>query len=240
MKKIIYFLCTTIFVLSMYSCEIDNYSGPDAAIQGQILDPSGNPLQVDQGQGSMKIKMEELTWITQHGGQAITPTYLAVKQDGSYMNTKIFSGTYKMTPIEGPFYPYDIAGDTVKISGKVSKSFTITPYQTVEWVTEPFINAEGYIEATISYTSNTIAGVTAPAPFRYRLFISPTQYVGAAVFDALLTADEAGVTTNPITILSKAKVVYTGRTYYVRGGVSSNDAFKKFNYTDIKTVVKQP
>jgi len=53
----------------------------------------------------------------------------------------------------------------------------------------------------------------------------------------LLTADEATVSTNPITIISKAKVVYAGRTYYVRGGVNSNDAFKKYNYTDIKTVV---
>jgi hypothetical protein len=237
MKKIFYFLCAAIFVLSIYSCEKDNYAGPDAGIQGQIVDAAGNPLQLDQGQGGMKIKMEELSWITQHGGQAITPTYLAVKQDGSYMNTKIFSGTYKMTPIEGPFYPYDIAGDTVEISGTVSKSFTVIPYQTVEWVTEPFINVDGFIQATIRYTSNTKVGVAAPAPFKFRLFISTTQYAGAAAFDAILTADEANVTSNPITIVSKAKVVYPGRTYYVRGGVSSNDAFKKYNYTTIKTVL---
>jgi len=135
-KKIIYFLSAAIFVLSINSCEKDNYAGPDASIEGQILDHNGNPLQLDQGQGSMKIKMEELSWITEKGGQAITPTYLAVKQDGSYMNSKIFSGKYKMTPIEGAFYPYNIEGDTVDISGSVSKSFTVTPYQTVEWVTE--------------------------------------------------------------------------------------------------------
>jgi hypothetical protein len=226
-----------IIVLSLSSCEKDNYDGPDASIQGQILDPNGNPLQFDQGQGSMKIKMEELTWITEQGGKAVTPTYLAVKQDGSYLNSKIFSGKYVMTPIEGPFFPCNIAGDTVDINGSVSKSFTVTPYQTVEWVEEPFINADGYIQATIKYTSNTVDGVTSPAPFKFRLFISPTQYVGAATFDALLTNDEANVTTNPITILSKAKVVYPNRTYYVRGGVNSNDAFKKYNYTDIKTVV---
>lgn len=237
MKKIVYFLSMAFIVLSMHSCEMDNYDAPNAAIQGQILDPSGNPLQFDQGQGSMKIKMEELTWITQEGGKAITPTYLAVKQDGSYMNTKIFAGKYVMTPIEGPFYPYDIAGDTVDIYGSVTKTFTVTPYQTVEWVEEPFINADGYIQATIKYTTNTVPGVTAPAPFKYRLFISPTQYVGAATFDALLTIDEASVTSNPITIISKAKVVYPNRTYYVRGGVNSNDAFKKYNYTTIKTVV---
>lgn len=239
MKKILYLLSIAFFVLSINSCEIDNYDGPDATIQGQILDPSGNPLQFDQGQGSMKIKMEELTWITQQGGKAITPTYLAVKQDGSYINTKIFTGKYKMTPIEGAFFPYNEAGDTVDISGSVSKSFTVTPYQNVEWVTEPFINADGFIQATIRYTSNSVDGVTAPAPFKFRLFISPTQYVGAATFDALLTNDEANVTTNPITILSKAKVPYPNRTYYVRGGVNSNDAFKKYNYTTIKTVVLQ-
>lgn len=232
-----YLLCMAILVLTLSSCEKDNYEGPDATIQGQILDPSGNPLQFDQGQGSMKIKMEELTWITEQGGKAITPTYLAVKQDGSYLNTKIFSGKYVMTPIEGPFFPYDIAGDTVDIYGSVTKSFTVTPYQTVEWVEEPFINAEGYIQATIKYTSNSVDGIAAPAPFNFRLFISPTQYVGAAKFDELLTPEDANVTTNPITILSKAKVVYPNRTYYVRGGVNSNDAFKKYNYTDIKTVV---
>jgi len=239
MKKILYFLCMAFFVLSISSCEKDNYEGPNAAIQGQILDPSGLPLQFDQGQGSMKIKMEELTWITEQGGQAITPTYLAVKQDGSYVNSKIFAGKYVMTPIEGAFYPYNIAGDTVDISGSITKSFTVTPYQNVEWVTEPFINEEGYIQATIKYTSNIVDGLTAPAPFKYRLFISPTQYAGAATFDALLTNDEVNVTANPITILSKAKVVYPNRTYYVRGGVNSNDAFKKYNYTNIKTVVLQ-
>ncbi len=235
--KRFYLLCMAITALLTYSCQKDNYDGPDAAIQGQILDPAGKPLQFDQGQGSMKIKMEELTWITEQGGKAITPTYLAVKQDGSYLNTKVFAGKYVMTPIEGPFYPYDIAGDTVDIRGSVTKTFTVTPYQTVEWVEEPFINAEGFIQATIRYTSNTVTGIAAPAPFKYRLFISPTQYAGAATFDALLTNDEANVTTNPITITSKAKVVYPNRTYYVRGGVNSNDAFKKYNYTDIKTVV---
>ena len=145
-----------------------------------------------------------------------------------------------MTPIEGAFFPYNIAGDTLDISGSVTKSFTVTPYQVVEWVTEPFINANGFIEATIKYTSNTVVGVTAPAPYKYRLFISPTQWVGAASSDALLTPDEASVTANTITIISKAKVVYPNRTYWVRGGVNSNDQFKKYNYTTIKTVMLKP
>ena len=124
MKKIFYFLCAASFLLSMYSCEKDNYSGPDATIEGQILDQNGNPLQLDQGKGGLKIKMEELTWITEQGGEAIVPTYLAVKQDGSYLNTKIFSGKYVMTPIEGAFYPYSSLGDTVDIYGSVGARAT--------------------------------------------------------------------------------------------------------------------
>ena len=236
MKKIYYYLTIVTLLFLAASCEKDNYNGPNAGVQGRILDPSGNPLQTEQGGSNMRIKMEELSWKS-----AIVPTYLNLKEDGTYVNSKLFSGTYKMTPVEGAFYPYDVAGDTLEIKGTVTKDFTVVPYLKVEWVTRPYVNDTNYIAASIKFTRNPKAGMTMPSLNNARFFIATTQYVGNNNYDSQLIAGTVAVTNaqegQTINFITSRAVKYTHATYYVRVGVCCNDSYKKYNYTDIKTVV---
>ncbi|MDR0349113.1 MAG: DUF3823 domain-containing protein, partial [Tannerella sp.] len=99
-KYIVSLLCCVLVA----SCEIDNYDAADATIQGTLYDHNGEPLQVNQGSGY--IRMREVSWAkdttTFVGNQT-----LKVQQDGTYRHTKWFSGEYRMMPYAGNFYPYD-------------------------------------------------------------------------------------------------------------------------------------
>lgn len=235
MKKSIYLLSTAMLLLLCNSCEVDNYSAPDATVSGKVLDHENNPMQLEQGGSSMVIRMLEEGYATP------TPFDLNVMQDGSYINNKIFAAKYKMVPVFGPFYA---SSDTINVDvrGSVSVDFKITPYLKVEWVTPPYATSDGKIEAKFKFTRiDPPSGSTMAKPnlLDYQLFISLTQYVGNNNFDNLVvnpvvqaTNDMEGQT---LTITSKTAMRFS-RDYYVRVGVRVNDANKKYNYTDIKEV----
>lgn len=232
MKKIIFY---TIIALFTWSCEIDNYDGPNASIQGLLADTNGTGLQIEQGSSSARIKMEEVSW-----SSTPIPFYLNFKMDGTYNNSKVFAARYAVTPLEGPFYP--VTADTIDVSGNTTHNFTVTPYLNVIWVGEPTVNAEKTITAKFKFTRNAspVAGVVMPNLLDYQLFISTTKFVGNNNADLNLVAS-AVATTNmmenqELSITTKTAVKYS-TTYYIRVGVRVSDSFKKYNYTDVKTVV---
>jgi hypothetical protein len=240
MKKI-YCICTFIALLfCLNSCKVDNYDGPDAGISGQILDQNGVPLQLEQGSSSMRIKLEELSWQDANPTASITPQYLNLKQDGSFINTKLFSGRYKMTPIEGPFFPYNVAGDTVQLAGSIVKNFTVVPYLEVSWVTAPSLDNSNYIVASVKFKRNSVSGVTAPDVKNARLCISTTQYVGNNNYDSQLISGTVTVTNSQegqtLSFKTSRAVKYLHTSYYVRVGICCSDTYKKYNYTNIKQV----
>ncbi|MCD7899481.1 MAG: DUF3823 domain-containing protein [Bacteroides sp.] len=238
-KNIIYTLAAIMLVFVLGSCEKDNYSDPDATIQGQIVDHNGNPLQTEQGNGNMRIKMEELSWAKGNPETVITPTYLNMKQDGSYIHTKIFSGEYRMTPIEGAFYPYKEEGEIVQIRGSVTQNFTVIPYLDVEWVDKPTLTADNKITCSIRFKRNAKEGVAMPDLNNAKLFIASTQYVGNNNKDDQINGGTVTVTNEQegtVISFTSNTVRFTSMTYWVRVGVCCNDSHKKYNYTDIQKV----
>src|SRR4051812_25773883 len=85
----------------------DNFSGPTETLKGNIIDVATkqtvqSEVSGDNGSGT-RIKLLEISW-----SDSPTPLYLATKQDGTYINTKVFAGTYKVIA-EGAFVPMDLA-----------------------------------------------------------------------------------------------------------------------------------
>lgn len=240
MKKNIYILSIIISLMSLHSCETDNYSTPDATVSGKILDHEGNQMELEQGSTSMVIRMLE------EGFATPTPFDLNVMQNGTYINNKIFAAKYKMIPVFGPFYN---TSDTMKvdIKGSVTVNFKVTPYLKVEWITPPYATADGKIEAKFKFTRiqpPAESNQTMPNILDYQLFIGLTQYVGNNNFDNLVVNPVVSATNSmegkTLTITSKTAMRFS-HDYYVRIGVRVNDANKKYNYTDIKVVsVKLP
>ena len=239
MKRIFYIISIITLTFGLYSCEKDNYDDPDATIQGRIIDQNGVPMQTEQGKDNMRIKMEELSWGGGDSEVAIIPTYLNMMQDGSYINTKIFSGEYRMTPVEGPFYPYDEEGEVIKIKGSVTKDFTVTPYLDVEWVSKPTVTADNKITCSVKFKRNKKEGANMPDLNNAKLFIATTQYVGNNNKDDQVNGGTVAVTNDQegqTLVFTSNAVKYTNATYYVRVGVCCNDNYKKYNYTDIQVV----
>lgn len=228
-------ICYILIAFSAYSCKIDNYEAPNASLEGIIADISGKGLQLEQGSSSARIKMVEISWST-----TAIPFYLNFKQDGTYINTKLFTAKYAITPVEGPFYP--VVADTVQFNKSMIHNFTVTPYLNVSWVGEPTINTDKTITVKFKFIRNAspIAGVATPNLLDYQLFISTNTYVGNNNFDAnavgTVVAASNLMENQELTITSKTAMKYS-TTYYVRVGVRVGDSFKKYNYTDIKTVV---
>lgn len=241
MKKItqylIFALCLSGTVL-FHSCELDTYSSPDAVMSGTVYDNEGKPLQVEQGASSMVIRLMET------GYENPDPFDLNMRQDGTYINTKVFAGTYRAYPYGGPFWPVDTL--EVNVSGTVTQDFTVTPYLKVEWSGKPEVLEDGRIQAKFRFfrTDSPDGSSAKPDLLDCQLFIAHTQYVGNNNYDNLVVDAAVPVTNDQegeeLTIVSKTPMKFSG-DYFVRIGVRVNDSNKKYNYTSIEKVnVKLP
>jgi hypothetical protein len=113
--------------------EIDNYDSYNASISGVFKDATtGANVQ------------QECKYVNQYGGNIGTPTtgyitatesgwdYLAaqnwlVKYDGSYLNSQIFAGTYKLEAKQNNFYPI-VKESVILNKGSNTVDWTVTPY----------------------------------------------------------------------------------------------------------------
>ena len=183
-KFFIYPALCVLFCLIFTSCEIDNYDAPECTIQGVVFDHLNQPFQVNHGAEIIRIR--ELSWAKDDDTYIANRT-LRVQQDGTYRNTKIFKGTYRLLPRAGAFFPYDDvngddddAGELVEISGTTTQNFTVTPFLTIEWVKKPQVDADGYLSCSVRFTRNQKQGYTMPDLRRGSLQVSRTINAGAA------------------------------------------------------------
>ena len=224
-------------VFGLTSCEKDNYDAPEAAIAGQITDQNGNPFQTANGKGSMSMRITEISFA--HGDESIvvTPQDLNMKQDGSYVNTRLFAGTYEVLPWQGAFFEDEIVAQTVELKdGKTTTvDFAVTPYLNLEWVKEPYLTADNYLEASFKFTRNRKDN-GAPDVKDCCIWISRTKYCGTEgdgnytpATTTITNADESA----EITLRSKIPIKYSMK-YWIRIGARCNDTYQKYNFTDIK------
>jgi hypothetical protein len=221
--KIFNYISIILCCILAVSCEIDNYDGPDATIQGSIYDHQNQPFQVNQGAGL--IRMREVSWAKDETSYVGNQT-LKLQQDGTYTHTKWFSGEYRMLPYSGAFFPYDDAlldaddaGELVKISGTTTKDFTVTPYLTIEWVRTPSVTADNFIECTVRFKRNQKAGYAMPDLREGSILVSRTVNPSGGNDSELFPTPM--VLTNvmegtEITFRTSRAVKYTGIDYWIR------------------------
>jgi hypothetical protein len=216
-------ILSVLFCFTLAGCEIDNYDGPDSAIEGTIFDHLGNPFEANHGAGL--IRSRELSWGTE--GTHIANRTLNVQQDGTYRHTKMFSGTYRMLPTGGAFFPYDDehretndAGDIVELNkGRTTvKNFTVTPFLTIEWVRKPWIDENGHLRGSIKFTRNQKGDYVMPNVRRGNMQVSRTVNANAALSeyfpaDINITNTQEG---EEIEFRTVIPLKYSGISYWVR------------------------
>lgn len=250
MKRIISYVLAIACISGLNAClDYDNYEGPQETLMGKIVDQNGDPLWVESG-GGIRIKLMDYGWSATPAEQ-----YLKVRMDGTYSNTKVFSGTYDIVA-EGPFVPLVQVDDQgniiedktqkgVKVKGKTVVDFQVEPFLKVSWVGEPQFDSEGKMTVQFRVDRGTANPAYQLAVFDIGLFISTTQYVGENNYDpdrsikitnsatATGLIGTTGSLTTPIPMKSK-------HTYYIRVGARMNyTSFGGilYNYTDVVKVV---
>lgn len=113
-------------VVCFTSClnEIDNYDAPNGGISGLILDSETNepiPLPVSGSTGVIINLYEQNT-------DATKSVDFYAKADGSYENSNVFNGDYKLV-VNGPFV--SPCESLVTINGQTKLDMTATPYSRI-------------------------------------------------------------------------------------------------------------
>jgi hypothetical protein len=223
--SIAYLFATVLF----FSCEIDNYDAPDGTLTGRIIDAvSGNPVSTEQPNG-FRIRYEEISW-----SDNPTAQFFWGKADGTFNNTKLFAGRYRVTPVEGAFVTPDPKEVDVSSKKTASVEFTVTPYISFSNVS---IAREGNtVRATFTLSRN----VAAAALQDYRVFATgATPYVGIELFDNDISAGPVDISESdlgvPISVLLPENFV-SGKTYYIRVGARCQNPSSRYNMTEVVSV----
>ncbi|ANH81422.1 hypothetical protein A8C56_10895 [Niabella ginsenosidivorans] len=237
----------TLLFASSACNKIDNYDGPTETLQGQIMDAgTGQGLQSevsgDNGAGT-RIKLLEISW-----SDNPTPLYLATKQDGTYINTKVFAATYHILA-EGAFVPLDLAGNdqtkTVDVKGGATTvDFMVDPFLRVEWVGEPVLNPDGTVSVKVRVTRGTHNPDFQQHIINLALFLCPYEYVGNNNYDSRYStiisySGDAGnaIVGQTLTLTSTGKLPQ--KDWYLRVGSRIAYGTNRYNYSTIKMVAVQ-
>lgn len=211
--------------LMLVSCsEIDNYSEPEETLTGKLIDKvTGETLITEQPNG-FRVRLTEISW-----SYTPQPEYFWGKSDGTFKNTKIFAGTYEVTPVEGAFF--DVEPRSVEIKGKVDLTFEVIPFLSVDVVKVERPTAET-IEVSYKINRSQVGDKILDS----RVFVSTNPNVGSNIVDASLSPLRDLSTINDEEILSKTYVekiegINPNKTYYVKIGARTNNANKRYNFS---------
>lgn len=122
MKKIIRFIWLAFLLLSFHACELDNYDGPNASVGGTIIDKdTKQPIEQDIIRGTQIIFVE-----LGYDNPAIQS--MAIKNDGTYMNSSMFAGRYNFYFNESNFVqPEKLESYEIK-KGNNELNYEVQPY----------------------------------------------------------------------------------------------------------------
>lgn len=214
------------FIIS--SCtKVDNYEAPNETLKGSVIDNiTGKPILTEQPNG-FRIKVVEKSW-----SENAQPEYFWGKPDGTFTNTKLFAGTYEITPVDGAFF--DAVPQTINIKGINETTFTVTPYLNVT------------ANVTVSGTSLTVSYKISRTQVGDKIldaavFVSLNNpNVGTNVTDKTVRRDFMNIADTTILDSNYSETVSgldSGKTYYVRVGARTNNPLKRYNFTEVFKIV---
>ena len=241
MKHLFYIVSAALALLGASSCmEIDNFEAPSARIEGKIIDKTtGKPMLLDHGVSHIRIW--EMSYSTNP-----SPQDLAIKEDGTYSNTKLFSGTYDMLPRDGAWWPCDTTYNVAIGKKGTVQDFEVTPYLHI-------VDFDAVLDGTdIVFTCRLQAPVTDGLPqireirpfLNTNIHCGPGNHIDAYYTDTYRInvrkmwnsiGDASGnQTVDPYTIRVPVK---NGYTYWVRMGAQINNEFSSWNLSEVKKIV---
>jgi hypothetical protein len=230
MKNIINKVLAIAVIMAATACtKIDNYNGPNASFEGNILSSEGGNLLTSGG--STQIWLQQIGWTA--------PQTIPSKFDGTFQDSKLFKSQYRVVPTGGAFWPVT---DTaiVDIGSGTKHDFKVTPYLVLKNFTSTLIGTTLTLKFDI--TAPIAAGL--PTIKDAQPYVNTTNLVGtgASIRDfsdlnlvainkqfTAMTASEKSMTLTVPNLLP-------GRTFFVRVGVRLADSYNSSNFSEIVRV----
>lgn len=232
MRKLFNISIVVFVTALLFSCSVDNYDEPEETVYGEIIDVNtGKPIET--AVYDCMIQLEDLSW-----NDSPKPLTFSSKPDGTYMNTKVFKGKYRVTPVFGPFIP--IEGSTVEILGKTEVSFQVEPYLNVEIVKLDHNGTKVSVYFKIK-SSNDLHKITDAQFFvGYTDFVSDKSKIEEFRKEINLN-DVPNSTIYAQTHHMEIDNLKSGRAYYFRVGVRVDDPVsRKYNYSKVSEKIVIP
>jgi hypothetical protein len=234
MKQLISRVLLGVCVLATSACtKIDNYDAPDASFEGRLIDATTHANFLTS-QNSIQVRMEQVSW-----SATPSPQEIPSKFDGTFKDTKLFKGTYRIIPKGGAFWPiYDSV--RVDIAKGSSHDFELTPYISIKNFTQSLVGT------TLTLKFNIDAPIAAGLPtiIDAQPYVNTTKLVGAGASIRDYSETKAVTINKEFVDMSAADKAITltipnlipGRKFFVRVGVRLNDSFKSSNFSEIVEV----
>lgn len=212
----------------------DNYAGPDASIEGTVFDETSKNA-VQTCSGNFSIRLEQIDW-----SDAPSPQNIPIKIDGTYKNSKLFSGHYRISLFGGAFWP--TAPQEIDISEGTRFDFNVTPFLyvnnfTAEMVDSTTMKLKFNLEAPIEGIPNII---------EMQPYVNTTNIVGPGASISQYSEARRLRPASPATSWEWSSMtpaqrspeilipdLLKGRTFFVRVGVRFDDAQKNSNLSEV-------
>ncbi len=234
MKKMMSKILLGVGLLASVACtKIDNYDGPNASFEGRLIDETTGQNFLTTT-GNIQVRLFQVSW-----SATPAPQDIPSKTDGTFKDTKLFAGKYKVIPVGGAFWPVlDTA--QVDISNGSKHDFALTPYLVINNFTYVLDGRS----LKLNFDIDAPIGAGLPTIIEAQPYVNTTKVVGpgASIFDysdaQKLTINKEWIDMTPAnkSIEFTIPELASGRTFYVRVGVRLNDSFKSSNLSQIVEV----
>jgi len=217
--KIIIIFSLIVLTVSLGSCSLDNYDGPNASLTGSIIDTETDELiQQELFQGST-IEYTELGY---KNPQVQT---LRFKTDGTFANLIMFAGKYTIQAVRGNFLATPL--DTIQIKGNTEYIFKTIPYLRIKDSKVVLSSDSTQIIATFK-----IENIVNKPIKQIGLFIDQSSFVGTQINEVKkeVTVNSLGSSSKVYTLSFFTDELKKGKSYYVRIGALANIPESKYNW----------
>ena len=206
----------------------DNYDAPEASLEGNLFDQnSKNNIQT--ATGNVTIRLEQLSW-----SATPAPQDIPVKMDGSFKNSKLFKGHYRVSIKGGAFWAVPPA--EIDIDKGTRNDFNLTPYLYLNSFTTKLDSNQ----LTLHFTMQApIEGM--PSIAEIQPYVNTTSMVGPGasirdysdVYKVAVNKEWAALSPADKSPEFVIPNLVKGRTFYVRVGVRFNNDDKSSNLSEI-------
>lgn len=231
MKKMISRIMLGVSLLASSACtKIDNYKEPDASFEGRLIDATTKE-NFQSSPGSIQVKLEQISW-----SDTPSPQEIPSKIDGTFKDTKLFKGKYRITPKGGAFWPvYEPV--ELDINKGTKRDFELTPYIVIKNFTAVLTGKN----LKLKFNLEAPIGAGMPQILDLQPYVNTTKIVGGGAsireyseaLKVTLNKNWTDMTNADKAIELTVPDLLAGRTFYVRVGVRLSDSFKSSNFSDI-------